>query len=179
MVVLFRGHVTAGGSAVTWLDDGDVTGWQVVASLVSCWGCIYCLSWCEWPLERLACTSLLPNLGFGHYPSQWNDLPWWHVLRQEIKQPARVKPPRKLYVRPAASVILQRKLTETLRENLDAANANAEGEWCTFKNSIYTVATDNRALWSAVTETGLMKVIRTSRTSVTCLICSTRNTMHN
>ncbi len=60
------------------------------------------------------------------------------------KQPARVKPPRKLNISllPAASVIFQQKLTEALGEDSATANTNAEEEWCTFENSIYTVAAD-------------------------------------
>ncbi len=55
-----------------------------------------------------------------------------------------MKPPRKLNVSllPAASVILRQKLTEALGEDSATANANADGEWCTFKNSIFTVAAD-------------------------------------
>ncbi len=53
-------------------------------------------------------------------------------------------PSRKLNVSllPATSVILQQKLTEALGEDSNTANANAEGKWCTFKNSIYAVAAD-------------------------------------
>ena len=85
------------------------------------------------------------------------------------KQPARVKPPRKFNVSllPAASVILQQKLTEALGEDSATANANAEGEWCTFINSLNTVAADTL---------GFVKRSKVTRTSASCLICSTRNT---
>ncbi len=72
------------------------------------------------------------------------------------KQPARVKPPRKLNVSllNAASVILQQKPTEALGEVSNTANANAEGEWCALSR-----IKNSRAYWFDENDPDISKLL--------------------